>query len=106
MEYIDESQIFVFLIQLLVLLGLARGMGELFNRWHQPAITAEILVGVLLGPTILGRVWPALHGMLFPAVAAQWNMLEPVRGSGSCFFCSKSASRRILPARGVSAAMR
>lgn len=89
MEYIDESQIFVFLIQLLVLLGLARGMGELFNRWHQPAITAEILVGVLLGPTILGRVWPALHGMLFPAVAAQWNMLETVAWFGILFFLLK-----------------
>ena len=86
MHYLEESQIFVFLIQLLALLGLARGLGELFNRWHQPAITAEILVGVLLGPTILGRVWPGLHGMLFPADPAQWNMLETVAWFGILFF--------------------
>ena len=89
MQYLEESQIFIFLIQLLVLLGLARGLGELFNRWHQPAITAEILVGVLLGPTILGRVWPGLHGVMFPAAAVQWNMLETVAWFGILFFLLK-----------------
>jgi Kef-type K+ transport system membrane component KefB len=89
MEYLEESQIFVFLIQLLVLLGLARGLGELFNRFHQPAITAEILVGILLGPTLLGRVWPGLHGALFPADPAQWNMLETVAWFGILFFLLK-----------------
>lgn len=89
MEYLEESQIFVFLIQLLILLGLARVLGELFNRWHQPAITAEILVGVLLGPTLLGRAWPGLHTALFPADPAQWNMLETVAWFGILFFLLK-----------------
>ena len=89
MDYLDESQIFLFLIQFLVLLGLARGLGELFKRWHQPSITAEILVGVLLGPTLLGRVWPGLHGTLFPADPAQWNMLETVAWFGILFFLLK-----------------
>lgn len=89
MDYLDESQIFIFLIQLLVLLGLARAMGELFNRFHQPAITAEILVGVLLGPTLLGRAWPGLHTALFPADPAQWNMLETVAWFGILFFLLK-----------------
>lgn len=86
MEHLDESQIFIFLIQLLVLLGLARGLGELFNRFGQPAITAEILVGVLLGPTLLGRLWPQGFAFLFPAVSAQWNMLETVAWFGILFF--------------------
>ena len=89
MEHVGESEIFVFLIQLLVLLGLARGLGELFNRFHQPAITAEILVGVLLGPTLLGRVWPGVHGALFPADPAQWNMLDTVAWFGILFFLLK-----------------
>lgn len=86
MNYLEESQIFLFLVQLLVLLGLARGLGELFNRWHQPAITAEILVGVLLGPTLLGRMWPGLYTLLFPADPVQWHMLETVAWFGILFF--------------------
>jgi len=89
MEYLDESQIFIFLIQLLVLLGLARGLGELFNRFGQPAITAEILVGVLLGPTLLGRLWPHGFAFLFPPEPAQWNMLETVAWFGILFFLLK-----------------
>ena len=89
MEYLDESQIFVFLIQLLVLLGLARGLGELFNRFGQPAITAEILVGVLLGPTLLGRLWPQGFAFLFPPEPAQWNMLDTVAWFGILFFLLK-----------------
>ena len=59
MHFINEQNILVFLVQLLLLLGLARGLGEVFRRWKQPAITAEILVGIFLGPTILGRLFPS-----------------------------------------------
>ncbi len=89
MEHLDESQIFIFLIQLLVLLGLARGLGELFNRFGQPAITAEILIGVMLGPTLLGRLWPEGFAFLFPATASQWNMLDTVAWFGILFFLLK-----------------
>ncbi len=78
MHYINEQNIFLFLVQFLLLLGLARGLGELFRRGKQPALTAEILVGILLGPTVLGRLAPSLYGMIFPADALQQNMLETV----------------------------
>ena len=85
MHYLDESHIFLFLAQVFVLLLCARGLGELFRRWKQPALTAELLVGIFLGPTILGRFLPGIHAALFPPDAAQQNMLETVAWLGVLF---------------------
>lgn len=85
MHYLHESQILIFLVQLFILMGCARGLGELFRRWKQPALTAEILVGILLGPTILGRFLPGVQEALFPPDAIQQAMLETVAWLGVLF---------------------
>lgn len=86
MHYLDESHIFWFLVQVGLLLGLSRSLGLVFRRYGQPAITAEIIVGVCLGPTILGRFAPGLHGIIFPADAVVANMLQTVAWLGIFFF--------------------
>ncbi len=86
MHFLEESHILLFLVQLLLLLGLARALGIWFQRFGQPAITAEILVGILLGPTILGRVWPQAHQAIFPADVIQQTMLDAVAWLGILFF--------------------
>ena len=85
MHYIDEHNIFLFLVQIVILLGLARGLGELFRAWKQPPLAAEILVGIILGPTILGRAFPVWHQALFPRDIIQQNMLETVAWIGVLF---------------------
>jgi Kef-type K+ transport system membrane component KefB len=82
MQYLDESHILLFLVQVFILMGCARGLGELFRRWKQPALTAEILVGVLLGPTVLGRFMPGLQAALFPPDAIQQAMLDTIAWLG------------------------
>ncbi len=49
-----------------VLLGTARVLGELAQRFHQPAVLGEILAGVLLGPTLFGSLAPDWSAWLFP----------------------------------------
>ncbi|MDD5556700.1 MAG: cation:proton antiporter [bacterium] len=85
MHYLDESHIFLFLVQLFVLITCTRGLGELFRRWRQPALTAELLVGIALGPTILGRLLPGLREALFPPDAIQQGMLETIAWLGVLF---------------------
>jgi Kef-type K+ transport system membrane component KefB len=85
MHFINEQNILVFLVQILLLLGLARGLGEVFRRWKQPAITAEILVGIILGPTILGRISPWLYQTIFPPDPSQQDMLATVGWIGVLF---------------------
>ena len=67
MEKVTPNDITVILLSLGVLLGVARALGELAQRLHQPAVLGELLAGVLLGPTVLGRVAPAASAYLFPS---------------------------------------
>jgi Kef-type K+ transport system membrane component KefB len=85
MHFINEQNILVFLVQIFLLLGLARGLGEAFRRWKQPALTAEILIGIILGPTILGRLLPGVYQAIFPPDPIQQNMLETVGWIGVLF---------------------
>lgn len=55
------------LLQVIVIIVATRAVGWLFARLRQPAVIGEVLAGILLGPSLLGLVWPAAHGFLFPA---------------------------------------
>jgi Kef-type K+ transport system membrane component KefB len=83
--YPSEHHILIFLIQLLLLLGFARILGEIFRVFRQPPLTAEILVGILLGPTILARFFPEISAWLFPPDQIQVTMLETVAWLGVLF---------------------
>ena len=45
----------------------ARAVGAATNRLSQPRVMGEVLAGILLGPTLLGAVWPEAQAYLFPA---------------------------------------
>lgn len=56
-----------FLIQLVVLLVIARGLAWLLRHLGQPAVVAEMTAGFLLGPVALGAVSPAAMDWLVSA---------------------------------------
>ncbi|MCO5167604.1 MAG: cation:proton antiporter [Planctomycetes bacterium] len=53
-------------LALALLLAAARLLGEVARRWRQPAVIGEILAGVLLGPTVFGRLAPDLAARVLP----------------------------------------
>ncbi|PZP69737.1 MAG: sodium:proton symporter, partial [Stenotrophomonas maltophilia] len=61
------SPLGLFLLQLLVLLLVAKGAGALLKRLGQPAVIGEMAAGLMMGPLVLGSLLPQLHGALFPA---------------------------------------
>jgi len=61
----NDHDVVVFLLALAVLLGGARLLGELGRSMGLPLVAGEIAAGVLLGPTVLGRVAPGVHAWLF-----------------------------------------
>lgn len=62
-----SSPLGLFLLQLLVLLLVAKGAGALLKRFGQPAVIGEMAAGLMMGPLVLGSLLPQLHGALFPA---------------------------------------
>jgi len=72
----------IFFADLGVLLLVGRGLGELMQRIGQPAVMGQLLGGLLLGPSVLGLIWPDLQHALFPQTAAQNSMLDAVSQLG------------------------
>jgi Kef-type K+ transport system membrane component KefB len=58
------------LLALTVIMITARVMGALFARVNQPAVIGEVVGGILLGPSLLGRLSPELAAFLLPPDAA------------------------------------
>src|SRR5436309_279373 len=50
---------------LILLLAAAHGCGYLFRRFRQPAVLGEVLGGLLLGPTVFGRLLPGWQSWVF-----------------------------------------
>ncbi len=72
----------VFLLQIILLLSVGRLMGELMQRIGQPAVMGQLLAGLLLGPSVLGALWPDLQHALFPANGEQKSMIGAVSQLG------------------------
>jgi Kef-type K+ transport system membrane component KefB/mannitol/fructose-specific phosphotransferase system IIA component (Ntr-type) len=77
-DHLSESEFTVMLLALAVLIGAARLMGELAQRFHQPAILGELIAGVLLGPTVFGAVAPMWQQWIFPSRGANAIVLDNI----------------------------
>jgi Kef-type K+ transport system membrane component KefB len=58
------------LLALTVIMITARVVGLLFARLNQPAVIGEVVGGIILGPSLLGRLSPEAAAFLLPADAA------------------------------------
>ncbi|ELZ12619.1 Na/H antiporter [Halovivax asiaticus JCM 14624] len=79
---LDHHELLVVIVQLTVLLLVARVLGEAFASIGQPAVVGELLAGVLLGPSVLGLVAPGVYRSLFAVSEAQFHLLEVVSWLG------------------------
>lgn len=61
--------------QVLLLMVVGRLLGEGLQRFGQPPLVGQLLAGLILGPSLLGAVWPAAQHFLFPADSAQQGMI-------------------------------
>jgi Kef-type K+ transport system membrane component KefB/nucleotide-binding universal stress UspA family protein len=68
--------------QILLLIVLGRLLGEGMLRLGQPAVMGQLLAGLLLGPSLLGVLWPEAEHFLFPKTPEQKAMLDGVAQFG------------------------
>jgi Kef-type K+ transport system membrane component KefB len=54
-------------LQLIIIIFAARLAGVLVAKFRQPAVIGEMIAGILLGPSLLGAVWPDAFHFVFPA---------------------------------------
>jgi Kef-type K+ transport system membrane component KefB/mannitol/fructose-specific phosphotransferase system IIA component (Ntr-type) len=63
---VSGSDTLALLLALGLLLLLGRALGEVAFRLKQPPVLGEIIAGILLGPTVFGRLAPGAFESLFP----------------------------------------
>ena len=61
-----ETNIHV-LLALAVVVAVAQAAGWAISKLGQPRVLGEILAGIVLGPSVLGLLWPGALDYLFPA---------------------------------------
>jgi Kef-type K+ transport system membrane component KefB len=80
-----EHQLFLFLAEVTVLFLAARIGGEIAARIGIPLHVGELAVGMLLGPSFLGWIWPEAFEALFPPDQLQRSLLDVFSWTGVIF---------------------
>jgi Kef-type K+ transport system membrane component KefB/nucleotide-binding universal stress UspA family protein len=68
--------IFLLLVQLGLLVGVARLGAEVVKRIGLPAVVGEMTGGIALGPTVFGHYAPATFAAIFPSHVEQIHLLD------------------------------
>jgi Kef-type K+ transport system membrane component KefB len=72
----------IFVAEIVLLLLVGRGLGEVLQRYGQPAIMGQLIGGILLGPSLFGWLWPSAQHLIFPSDPAQKGMIDAVSQLG------------------------
>ncbi len=67
MPHLEFSDLTLLLVQIATIVVVSRTLGAVTRWLGQPLVIAEVLAGILLGPSLLGWLWPDAMVALFPA---------------------------------------
>lgn len=73
---------FLLVAQIVLLIAVGRGLGEIMQRIGQPSVIGELLAGILLGPSLFGWIWPEAQHAIFPRTPEQKAMIDGIAQLG------------------------
>ncbi|WP_081975877.1 cation:proton antiporter [Amycolatopsis sp. MJM2582] len=89
------------LLAITVVVGACKVVGWLAQRIGQPAVIGEITAGILLGPSVLGALWPSGAAVLIPKAAVpQLNVVAQLGVIFFVFLAGLELNTRLLRGRG------
>ncbi|MFE5508168.1 cation:proton antiporter [Amycolatopsis japonica] len=89
------------LLAIAVVVGACKVVGWLAQRIGQPAVIGEITAGILLGPSVLGALWPSGAAVLIPKAAVpQLNVVAQLGVIFFVFLAGLELNTRLLRGRG------
>ncbi|WP_245395458.1 cation:proton antiporter domain-containing protein [Anthocerotibacter panamensis] len=94
---LSHDTILLFLTQLVLLVVMARGLGEVMQRLNQPPVIGELLAGIVLGPSVLGVLFPGLEQAIFPRLQLQSDLLSAMAWIGVLFLLFVTGLEMDLP---------
>lgn len=80
-----DQKVMLFLLQIAILLTSAVFCGELLARLGQPAVIGQLLAGIVLGPSILGAIFPQAYNAIFPIESTQQYLIDIISWLGVIF---------------------
>ncbi|KAJ3798958.1 Sodium/hydrogen exchanger family-domain-containing protein [Lentinula aff. detonsa] len=81
--YNSNDPIVLWIIQVIIIMAMTQFLATIFGRIRQPRVIAEIIGGVFLGPTVMGRI-PGFENAIFPV--SSWPMLTLTSNIGLVLF--------------------
>jgi len=79
-----QHSLSILILQVISIVLIARLLGWIMIKLHQPVVIGEILAGILLGPSLIGTLFPGFTAFLFPVES--FNNLQILSQIGLIMF--------------------
>ena len=79
---LSSAEVLNFLIILTIILVAARVLGEVCRRFKQPVVVGEVLAGIILGPSLIGELFPGFFQSVFVSQPRAYGAFDGIANVG------------------------